>query len=94
MIIKNINFLKILFVLKKDQNLITTKELAEMTNINYKNIGKYLSRLEQLNFIEREPFQDGKRKYIFNSLTTKGEQLEISPFYISILNTITNKNKL
>jgi len=94
MLIKNINFLKIIFVLKKDQNSITTKELADATNINYKNIGKYLSRLEKLGFVEREIFQDGKIRYILNFLADKGERFEITPFYSLIVKDQLNMKKL
>ena len=81
MIIRNINFLKILFVLKKINYSINTGELAEKTKINFKNIGRYLSTLEDRGYIKREIYQEGKKRIIINSLIMKGENYEIPNFY-------------
>lgn len=90
MIIKNLNFLKILFVLKKINYSINTGELAEETKINYKNIGRYLSRLEEMGYIDRNIYQEGKKRLIINSLTMKGENYEIPNFYQIFLSNFYN----
>lgn len=78
---ENINFLKILFILKKFNDSITTGELAELTKINYKNIGRYLAILEEMGYLERDIFQEGKKRFILNLLTSKGIDYEIFSFY-------------
>ena len=83
--IKNINFFKILFVLKNRNSYINTGDLAGEAKINYKNISKYLTSLEEKGFIERDVYQEGKIRFIFNSLTLKGENYDIPSFYELIL---------
>ena len=90
MIIWNINYFKILFILKSGNDFINTRELAEETKINYKNIGRYLSSLEDMGYIEREIFQEGKKRFIMNSLTIKGKNYKIHPFYRGLLENFYN----
>ena len=59
-----INLYKILFILQKNNDVITTGDLALSTKINYKNIGRYLTILEEQDLISREIYQD-KKKGIF-----------------------------
>ena len=81
MTIINLIFLKILFILKENSYSINTGELAEKTKINKKNIGRYLSSLEEMEYIERDIFQEGKKRFILNLLTSKGIDYEIPRFY-------------
>jgi DNA-binding MarR family transcriptional regulator len=81
-----INLYKILFILQKRENyLITTGELADLTKINCKNIGRYLNILEDHDLISRKIYQEKKKRYILNSLTRKGENFLIPHFYLQIL---------
>ena len=90
MLIKNINYLKILFILKNGHDSINTGELAEETKINHKNIGRYLSVLEKLAYIEREINQEGKKRIIMNTITTKGENYKIPNSYLIFLELYYN----
>ena len=72
-----INLYKILFILQRENNSISTTDLAKLTIINYKNIGRYLNILEDKDVISREIYQDKKKRYILNSLTRKGESFII-----------------
>lgn len=81
-----INLYKILFILQRENYSVTTGDLAYLTKINYKNIGRYLNLLEERDLIDRETHQDKKKRYIFNSLTQKGRRFTIPQFYQQILN--------
>ncbi len=83
-----INLFKILFILQKDNYSIPTMELAELTGIIYKNIGRYLSLLEERDLIDREIYQDKKKRYILNSLTWKGRRFTIPQFYWHFLKNL------
>ncbi|KKN61165.1 hypothetical protein LCGC14_0524600 [marine sediment metagenome] len=75
------NLYKIIFILQRENYSITTGELALLTKINYKNIGRYLNLLVEQDLIDREIYQDKKIRYILNSLTRKGEVFVIHQFY-------------
>jgi len=76
-----VNLYKILFILKKENYTISTGELAELTKINCKNIGRYLNILEDKDMLSREIYQDKKKRYILNSLTWKGKRFIIPQNY-------------
>lgn len=80
-----INLYKILFILQKNNDVITTGDLALSTKINYKNIGKYLNLLEDQDLISREIYQEKKKRFVLISLTWKGENILIPHFYLQIL---------
>ena len=80
-----INLYKILFILQRENYLITTGELAGLTKINYKNIGRSLNILEDHDLISREIYQEKKKRFVLNSLTRKGENFLIPHFYLQIL---------
>lgn len=75
------NLYKILFILKRENYSIPTMALAKLTEINYKNIGRYLNLLEEQDLINRETYQDKKKRYVFNSLVRKGENFIIPQNY-------------
>ena len=85
-----LNIYKILFILKNGNDSINTGELAKETKINYKNIGQYLSKLEEMGYIEREVYQEGKKRFIINSLTTKGKNYNIPNFFLLFLRNFYN----
>lgn len=76
-----LNLYKIIFILQRENNSISTMGLAKLTIINYKNIGRYLNILEDKDVISREIYQNKKKRYIFNSLTRKGESFIIPQNY-------------
>lgn len=80
-----INLYKILFILQRENYSIPTMALANLTKINYKNIGRSLNILENHDLISREIYQEKKKRYILNSLTRKGENFLIPRFYLQIL---------
>ena len=80
-----INLYKILFILQRENYTIITGDLASLTGINYKNIGRYLNLLEDKELIDREIYQDKKKRYILNSLTWKGIGFIVPQFYQQIL---------
>ena len=80
-----INLYKIIFILKRENYIIATGELASLTKINYKNIGRYLNLLEEQYLIDREIDQDKKKRYILNSLSWKGRRFTIPQFYLDFL---------
>ena len=86
-----INLYKIIFILKRENYIITTGELANLTKINYKNIGRYLNLLEKRDLIDRETYQEKRKRYIFNSLTHKGRRFIIPQFYQPILKKSTSR---
>ena len=80
-----INLYKIIFILQKETNPIITGELASLTKINFKNIGRYLNFLEEKGLIDREINQVKKKRYIQNSLTWDGENFIIPDIYQKFL---------
>lgn len=80
-----INLYKILFILQKNNYVITTGDLSLSTKIHYKNIGKYLNILEGCDLINREIYQEKKKRFILISLTWKGENILIPHFYLQML---------
>ena len=76
-----INLYKILFILKKENYMITTGDLASLAEIHYKNIGRYLNFLEDKELVSRFVSQEKKRRFILNSLTRKGEDFIIPQNY-------------
>ena len=82
---QKINLYKILFILQRDNYLITTGDLAALTKISYKNIGRYLNFLEDQDLISREIYQEKKKRFVLISLTWKGENILIPHFYLQIL---------
>jgi len=80
-----INLYKILFVLQRENYSIPTMDLAKLTKINYKNIGRSLNVLEDRDLISRETYQDKKKRYVLNSLTKEGEGFIIPCFYLQFL---------
>lgn len=80
-----INLYKILFILQREKDSITTMDLANLTKINYKNIGRYLNILEDKDVISRESYQEKKKRYILNSLTQEGKRFIIPYFYLQFL---------
>lgn len=82
---RNINYLKILFILKKSNNSIPTGELARETKINNKNISRYLIFLKNEGLIVRENYQVKKKRYVLNSLSKNGKNFIISDFYQKFL---------
>lgn len=82
---QKINLYKIIFILQRENYLITTGELASLTKINYKNIGRILNILEDRALVSRETYQDKKKRYVLNSLTWKGESFVIPHFYLKFL---------
>ncbi len=83
-----INLFKILFILQRDNYMITTGDLASITNIHYKNIGRYLNFLQDKNLISRFVYQEKKTRFILNSLTWKGEDFVIPKNYNLLLKKI------
>jgi len=77
-----------MFILKRENCTITTGELAVLTKINYKNIGRYLNYLEEKDLIDREIYQEKKRRYILNLLTQKGEAFDIPQNYNLLLEKV------
>ena len=80
-----INLYKILFILQKENYIVTTGDLACLTKINYKNIGRYLNLLKERDLVERETYQDKKKRYILNSLTWSGKRFVIPQSYRQFL---------
>lgn len=80
-----INLYKILFILQRENYSISTMDLANLTKINYKNIGRSLDILEVKNLISRDIYQDKKRRFILNSLTQEGKRFIIPYFYLQFL---------
>jgi len=80
-----INLFKILFILQRENYTITTGDLATLTKINYKNIGRSLNILEIKELIYRDVYQDKKKRYILNSLTWSGKRFVIPQFYQQFL---------
>ena len=78
---QKINLYKIMFILQRENYTITTGELASLTKINYKNIGKYLNIIEAKDLICREICQEKKKRFILNSLTWLGKRFVIPQFY-------------
>ena len=76
-----INLYKILFILQKENYMIITGDLACLTKIHYKNIGRYLNYLKERGFISRFIYQEKKKRYILNSLTQKGGDFIILQHY-------------
>lgn len=75
------NIFMILLVLQDEGLTISTGDLADLTRINYKNIGRYLNYLETKDLIFRYTLQDKKKRFIFNGLTKKGEKINIPDIY-------------
>lgn len=80
-----INLYKILFILQRENYSISTMDLAKLTKINYKNIGRSLNILEDKEMLSRDIYQDKKRRFILNSLTQEGERFIIPYFYLQFL---------
>jgi len=80
-----INLSKIIFILQRENYTISTMDLASLTKINYKNIGRSLNILENHDLISREIYQEKRKRYILNSLTKKGENFFIPHYYLQIL---------
>lgn len=80
-----INLYKILFILQRENYSIPTMALANLTKINYKNVGRTLNILEDKDLVIREVYQDKKKRFILNSLTRKGEGFIIPYFYLQFL---------
>lgn len=80
-----INLYKILFILQRENFSISTRNLAILTKINYKNIGRCLNLLEVKDLVSREIYQDKKKRFILNSLTREGERFIIPYFYLQFL---------
>lgn len=80
-----INLYKILFILQRENYSIPTMDLASLTKINYKNIGRYLDILENHDLISCEIYQEKKKRFILNSLIRKGEKFLIPHYYLQIL---------
>lgn len=80
-----LNLLKIIFILQRETNPIITGELASLTKINYKNIGRYLNFLEEKGLIKRKTNQIEKKRYIQNSLTMNGKNFHIPDIYHKFL---------
>ena len=76
-----INLYKILFILQRENYSITTGDLANLTKIHYKNIGRYLNFLEDKDLVSRFVYQENKRRFILNSLTQKGKYFFIPENY-------------
>lgn len=55
--------------------------LESLTEIYYKNIVRYLNLLEDQELIDKEIYQDKKRRHILNSLTLKGIRFITPQFY-------------
>ncbi len=62
---------KILKVLKTKKELITTTELSNETNIDIKNISRYLKALEQKGIIVRKTIQEGKIRLVKIGMNTE-----------------------
>jgi len=77
-----INLYKILFILQRENYSISTMDLANLTKINYKNIGRTLNILEDQSLISREVYQERRKRFVLNSLTRKGEKFFIPLFYL------------
>ncbi len=80
-----LNLYKILFILQRETNPIITGELARLTKINFKNIGRYLTFLEEIGLVNREINQVKKKRYILNSLTRNGENFSLPDIYQKFL---------
>lgn len=80
-----LNLYKILFILQRGSNPIITGELASLTKINYKNIGRYLNFLEEKGLVKRNTNQIEKKRYIQNSLSWNGENFIIPDIYQKFL---------
>jgi len=80
-----INLYKILFILQRENYSISTMALANLTKINYKNIGRTLNVLEVKDLVSREIYQDKKKRFVLNSLTREGERFIIPYFYLQFL---------
>ena len=80
-----LNLYKILFILQRETNPIITGDLASLTKINFKNIGRYLSFLEEKGLVKRNTNQIEKKRYIQNSLTRNGENFIIPDIYQKFL---------
>lgn len=83
-----INLYKILFILQRENYPIPTTDLANLTKINYKNIGRSLNILEDQDLISRDIYQEKKKRFVLNSLTWKGELFVIPYFYMQFLKKI------
>lgn len=66
------NLEKVLSALQSLKCEIDTNDLAEFTNINPKNIGRYLKQLESDKLITRKIKQEGRIRYILSEITAKG----------------------
>jgi DNA-binding MarR family transcriptional regulator len=76
-----VNLYKIIFTLQRENYSISTMDLAKLTKINYKNIGRSLKILEDRDLVSRETYQDKKKRFILNSLTREGERFIIPQNY-------------
>ena len=65
------NKIKILNVLEKEKELITTTELANKTRIDIRNITRYLKPLEQEGIIVRKTIQNGKIRVVKVGMNTE-----------------------
>ena len=82
---------KILIVLKKLDVKITSKDLAEYTNIGVKNIGRYLNKLVDNKYISRKTIQIGKKRYIENKILAKGKNFKFTSTYDDVKKQIANE---
>lgn len=92
---------KILLVLKEMNTKVSSKDLAEFTGINVKNIGRYLTQLKAIKCISRTTKQVGKKRYNLNKILAKGKNYKFTATYLEMLtqiaeyeleNEITTKN--
>ena len=72
---------KILLVLKEMNCKVSSKDLAEFTNINVKNIGKLLKGLAVDNFISRTTEQEGRKRYTMNEILARGKKYKFKYTY-------------
>ena len=80
-----LNLYKIIFILQREKFIIHTGDLASLTKINFKNIGRYLNFLEEKGLISRKINQIEKKRYIQNSLTWIGENFSLPDIYQKFL---------
>ena len=65
------NKIKILNVLEKEKGLITTTELSNKTEIDLRNITRYLKPLENEGIIVRKTIQNGKIRVVKVGMNTE-----------------------
>ncbi len=81
----SLNLLKIIYIMQRENYAIITGDLARLSEIHYKNIGRYLNFLEDKDLVSRDVYQEKKKRFILNSLTWRGRRFIIPKFHILFL---------